>query len=115
MSFGALLRSQRVAARKSLRALAQCLDLSPTYLSMVEREELPPFGADHIGLAARFIGCDAVELLQSAINDRSTVKLEASLSDAHREAATALAMNWNTLTRVQLRAIECIATGKAGR
>lgn len=113
MSFGTLLRNKRVAARKSLREFARVLGLSATYVSCVERNELPPFGVDHVRAAATFIGCDAIELLHAAMNARATVSLDASPSEAHRAAATALAMNWGALTAEQLDAIRAIADGGA--
>jgi transcriptional regulator with XRE-family HTH domain len=111
-SFGTLLRDQRVAARKSLRELARVLGLSATYVSCVERNELPPFGAEHVRAAAQYIGCDAIELLRAAMDARATVTLDASATDAHRAAATALAMNWGLLTAQQLDAIRTIVEGR---
>lgn len=111
-TFGALLRDKRVVARKSLRGLAAVLGLSATYVSMVERGELPPFGADHVRSAATFIGCDAIELLRAAMDARATVSLDASATEAHRAAATALALNWGALTAGQLNVIRAIAEGE---
>lgn len=94
-----------------MRALARRLDLSPTYLSQIETGKLPPLSAEHIRDAAVFIGCDAIELLRAAMDDRWTVELDASLGPAHRGAATALAMNWPALTEEQLLKIAAIANG----
>ena len=111
-TFGALMRDKRVAARKSLREFARALGLSATYVSCVERGELPPFGADHVRSAATFIGCDAIELLRAAMDARATVSLDASATEAHRAAATALALNWGALTAGQLNVIRAIAEGE---
>jgi len=113
MVFGALLRNRREASRKSLREFARCLGLSPSYVSMVELGKLPPFGADHIRAAAVFIGADPIELLQAAMADRNSVELDASVSQAHRTASTALAMHWHALTIQQLETIAAIVNGDA--
>ncbi len=110
--FGALLRARREASRKSMRGLARCLGLSPTYLSLVETGKLPPLGAEHTRTAATFIGCDAIELLQAALLERATISLDASESEAHRAAATALSTNWSVLSVTQLCAIRAIAEGE---
>lgn len=110
-SFGTLLRDKRVAARKSLREFARAMNLSATYVSRVERGELPPLGMDRLRSAAAFIGCDVDELLCAAIADRAFVRLDAGPTEAHRAAATALAVHWENLTAQQLDAICAIVEG----
>jgi transcriptional regulator with XRE-family HTH domain len=64
--FGAFIRRKREAKEIGLREMAKKIGVSPTYLSKVERDELPPPAEDKVRKIAEFIGRDADELLALA-------------------------------------------------
>jgi transcriptional regulator with XRE-family HTH domain len=57
--FGTMLREQRIAKGYSLRKFAELVDVSPTYLSLVEtgKAEYPP-SAERVRLMAEILGED---------------------------------------------------------
>jgi transcriptional regulator with XRE-family HTH domain len=65
-SFGALVRREREAKEIGLREMAKKIDVSPTYLSKIERDEFPPPAEDKVRKIAEIIGQDADELLALA-------------------------------------------------
>src|SRR5262249_61267020 len=65
-SFGPLVRREREAKQIGLREMAKMIDVSPTYLSKVERDEFPPPTEDKVRKIAEIIGHDADELLALA-------------------------------------------------
>jgi transcriptional regulator with XRE-family HTH domain len=65
-SFGALVRREREAKGIGLREMAKKIDVSPTYLSKVERDEFPPMAEDKVRKIAEIIGRDVDELLALA-------------------------------------------------
>jgi transcriptional regulator with XRE-family HTH domain len=64
--FGAFVRRERVAREIGLREMAKKIDVSPTYLSKIERDELPPPAEDKVKAIAKIIECDADDLLARA-------------------------------------------------
>ena len=64
--FGAFIRREREGKEFGLREMAKMIGVSPTYLSKVERDELPPPAEDKVRAIARIIGCDADDLLARA-------------------------------------------------
>jgi len=56
MNFGANLRKLREAKKITLRKLAFQCDVSPTYMSKIERGEMKPPSADTIGRIATQLG-----------------------------------------------------------
>jgi transcriptional regulator with XRE-family HTH domain len=66
--FGEVIRSKREAKGISLREMAKKLNLSPTYLSKVERDEIPPPAVERIVALAQFLGLPSDELF--ALADR---------------------------------------------
>jgi transcriptional regulator with XRE-family HTH domain len=65
-SFGPLVRREREAKQIGLREMAKMIDVSPTYLSKVERDEFPPPTEARVRKIAEIIGHDADELLALA-------------------------------------------------
>ena len=65
-SFGATVRRDRERLEIGLREMAKMIGVSPTYLSKVERNELPPPAEDKVKKIAEIIGRDADELLALA-------------------------------------------------
>jgi transcriptional regulator with XRE-family HTH domain len=64
--FGAFVRRRREEKEIGLREMAKMIGVSPTYVSKVERDELPPPAEDKVKLIAAIIGCDVDELLARA-------------------------------------------------
>jgi transcriptional regulator with XRE-family HTH domain len=61
--FGEFVRRERERKGIGLREMAKMIGISPTYLSMVERDVLAPPAEDKIKAIAQVIGCDVDELL----------------------------------------------------
>ncbi|HZT28771.1 MAG TPA: helix-turn-helix transcriptional regulator [Bryobacteraceae bacterium] len=64
--FGAHIRALREAQEISLRKFAERAQISPTYLSKVERDEFPPPGEEAVRRIADILGEDPDELLALA-------------------------------------------------
>jgi HTH-type transcriptional regulator, competence development regulator len=62
-SFGETVRRLREERKIGLRQFAKMLGVSPTYVSQIERGELPPPAEDKVKAMAKFLGQDADELL----------------------------------------------------
>lgn len=58
MGFGNDIKKIRQAKGYTLRAFAKLADISPTYLSKMEHETLPPCGAEAIARMADILGID---------------------------------------------------------
>jgi transcriptional regulator with XRE-family HTH domain len=65
-TFGALVRQEREAKGIGLREMAKMIEVSPTYLSKVERDEFPPPAEERVRAIAKIIECDVDELLALA-------------------------------------------------
>jgi transcriptional regulator with XRE-family HTH domain len=61
--FGEFVRRERERKGIGLREMARMVGISPTYLSMVERDVFAPPAEDKIRAIAQVIGCDVDELL----------------------------------------------------
>jgi len=64
--FGPTIRSLRTERGISLRKFAARIGITPTYLSKIEREEVPPPAEDKIQLMAKEMGQNPDELLALA-------------------------------------------------
>ena len=64
--FSAFIRRQRETRKISLREMAKMIGVSSTYLSKVERDQIPPPTEAKVKVIARIIECDADELLARA-------------------------------------------------
>jgi transcriptional regulator with XRE-family HTH domain len=62
-SFGALLRREREAKEIGLRDMARQIDVSPAYLSKVERGDFAPPAEGKVRAIAVILGQDADDLL----------------------------------------------------
>jgi HTH-type transcriptional regulator, competence development regulator len=65
-TFGSLVRQERERLKIGLREMARRIGMSPTYLSMIERDKFPPPAEDKITAIAQIIGSDRDELLALA-------------------------------------------------
>jgi transcriptional regulator with XRE-family HTH domain len=64
--FGAFVRREREGKGIGLREMAKMIGVSPTYLSMIERDVFAPPAEDKVRAIAQVIGCDVDELLGRA-------------------------------------------------
>src|SRR5262245_33606188 len=64
--FGEFVRRRREQKEIGLREMAKIIGVSPTYLSKIERDEVPPPAEDKVKKIAEIIGHDADELLALA-------------------------------------------------
>jgi len=64
--FGAYTRREREGKDIGLREMAKMIQVSPTYLSKVERDEFPPPAEDKVRAIAKILGCDVDDLLARA-------------------------------------------------
>jgi HTH-type transcriptional regulator, competence development regulator len=74
VSFGATVRQGRERMEIGLREMAKRVKVSPTYLSKVERDELPPPAEDKVKKIALILGRDEDELLALAGRVASDLK-----------------------------------------
>jgi transcriptional regulator with XRE-family HTH domain len=65
-TFGSVVRGRRQEREITLRGFASMIGISPTYLSKVERGELPPPAPDKIVLIAERLGLDEDDLFALA-------------------------------------------------
>jgi HTH-type transcriptional regulator, competence development regulator len=65
-NFGAVLREKRLAKGFSLRKFAKLVDVSPTYLSQVEQENVDPPTAERVQRMAELLGENADEMIALA-------------------------------------------------
>ncbi|MFO1091314.1 MAG: helix-turn-helix transcriptional regulator [Hyphomicrobiales bacterium] len=106
--FGRRVRRRREDLDIGLRELARRVALSPAYLSMVERGELPPPAEEKVVALARELKFDADELLASA--GRVSDKV-AELVRTHADELPELIRQWPKLPAEQRRTI--LASAKA--
>lgn len=64
--FGAFIRRMREAKEIGLREMAKKIEVSPTYLSKVERDEFAPPAEDRVKAIATILDLDADDLLARA-------------------------------------------------
>ena len=62
MSFGNFIRQKRLEAGYTLRKFAEKIDISPTFLSRMERDEIDPPGEEKIMAMAQALSIDSEEL-----------------------------------------------------
>lgn len=65
-AFGSFVRREREAREIGLREMAKMIEVSPTYLSKIERDELPPPVEGKVRAIAQIIKCDPDDLLARA-------------------------------------------------
>lgn len=73
MTFGELLRKERLAAQRTLREVAAWLGLSVPYLSDVEKGRRLPLRVEHVRKLAPFLGIEPDALVMAASVERSLV------------------------------------------
>ena len=108
-SFGAHVRRAREWKEIGLREMAKMIGVSPTYLSKVERDEMPPPAEDKVKLIAGILSEDADELL--ALAGRVSSDLSALIRQRPHEMAMLLRTTKNLSTE-QVRELARKAAGK---
>ena len=66
MSFGNFIRTKRLEAGYTLRKFAEKIELSPTFVSRMERDEIDAPGEDKISAMAQALSIDPEELILMA-------------------------------------------------
>jgi HTH-type transcriptional regulator, competence development regulator len=104
--FGATIRALREEKRIGLRQFARMLGVSATYLSKIEREEMPPPAEDRVKEIAWLLDQDADELL--ALAGKVASDLNEIIRNQPREMAaflrTASGLSGQELERLTERA-----------
>ncbi len=85
MSFGKTVREARMRAEITLRKFAEMIDVSPAYLSQIERDEYAPPAENRIKKIAQILKLNADEL--SAMAKRTPPELEKVFYENPREIA----------------------------
>lgn len=102
-TYGSATRARREELEIGLRAFAKKLGVSPTYVSRVERDELPPPAESRVKATAALLDLDPDELLALA------GKVSSDLAEIIRERPTAMASILRKVRNVtddELQAIE---------
>ena len=87
-TFGARVRRERQERDIGLRQAAKAIGVSPTYLSMVERDEFHPPAEDKVRAIAKLLDLDVDELL--ALAGKVASDVTAIIRDHPRELASFL-------------------------
>ena len=88
IKFGAFVRQEREAREIGLREMAKMIEVSPTYVSKVERDEFPPPAEDKVRKIAKILKLDVDELL--ALAGRVSSDLSEIIRENPRELAALL-------------------------
>lgn len=87
-TFGPTVRRRREEREIGLREMAKQIGVSPTYLSKLERDQLPPPAEDKVNAIADILGFDRDELL--ALAGRVSSDLTEIIRENPRELAALL-------------------------
>ncbi len=106
-AFGVQLRDLRIKCKKTLKDLAEALDVSVVYVSDIERGKRNPPAQDKIHKIASFFHTSPSTLLEAAALDRDRVELEldGEAESMSSRTALALARRWSTISDEELNEI----------
>jgi transcriptional regulator with XRE-family HTH domain len=107
--FGATIRELREEKRIGLRQFARMIGVSATYLSKIERSEMPPPAEDRVKEIARLLDQDPDELL--ALAGKVASDLTEIIRNRPREMASFL-RSTSGLSGQELERLAKQATGK---
>lgn len=110
-SFGEFLRRHREQQNITLRKFAGLVGMSPTYLSKVERDEMPPPSEEKIRAISKVLNLDPDELLARA--GRVAADLEAIIQERPKQLAVLL-RSQRALTTSELDRIIAIIRRRSG-
>ena len=115
-TFGGRVRRKRMEKQITLRKFAEMIDVSPTYISQIERDEFKPPSDDKIREISKVLGEDEDEML--ALAERVPAALPGIIQKHPKEVATFLRTakgfsreDWKKLTQE----IADKPTGKKGK
>lgn len=108
-TFGGFVRDKRAEHSLTLGFVARAIEVTPSYVSDVERGRRAPFPDRKLPALAEVLRVPVDELVELARLSRG-ITLD-SRSREHQDAALALARAWARLTPQQLEAIAEIANG----
>ncbi|MBK9585477.1 MAG: helix-turn-helix transcriptional regulator [Alphaproteobacteria bacterium] len=115
-TFGGRVRRKRMEKQITLRKFAEMIDVSPTYISQIERDEFKPPSDDKIREISKVLGEDEDEML--ALAERVPADLPGIIQKHPKEVATFLRTakgfsreDWKKLTQE----IADKPTGKKGK
>jgi transcriptional regulator with XRE-family HTH domain len=107
-TFGERVRRKRMEKQITLRKFAEMIDVSPTYISQIERDEFDPPPENRIKVMAEILGDNADELL--ALTKRVPSDLPAIIQEHPLEVAMFLRTakgfsreDWQKLTQEIVR------------
>jgi transcriptional regulator with XRE-family HTH domain len=111
--FAQIARAARLAARVTLKEVADKLGVSIAYVSEVERGNRPAPSPSRAIAWARAVRCDnPSSFANAALADRSFVQLDVeAVPDFRRDAAFAFARSFDGLTEEQAEQIQKIVGG----
>lgn len=89
--FGRLIKKIRISSDKTLREVAEVLEVGVSYLSDVEQGRRKPFTPDLIGRFAGFVGADEDELRQLAMKERRQIEIPVNKGEQVNVLAYSLA------------------------
>ncbi len=118
IGFGDYVREARISRQISLRDLARRVGISPTYLSHVELDRVPPPSPPKIRKLAEILGLDDMEALERAgrwsenaaqvLTERPKLRglfnLVFAMSEGDLDRLTSEAQSWSPPQRVKAQA-----------
>lgn len=109
MTFGSALRAARIHSGRTIRELADMLDISDPYLSEVERDIKAPLTDPRVRLAAAYLNADKDLLLALATEGRKYNAVPGSMTDPRRRRfATALLRRLGSMSEEEFRKLESV-------
>jgi transcriptional regulator with XRE-family HTH domain len=79
-SFGEFVRKSRRASNKSLQEVADALQVTPVYVSEVERGKRPPFVTTRLPALAQVLNLDLTTLLRAAWAEKKMIDFDPASS-----------------------------------
>ncbi|HXG35339.1 MAG TPA: helix-turn-helix transcriptional regulator [Dehalococcoidia bacterium] len=108
LRFGEQMQRDRIKRRINLRDLGRRLELSPVYLSDIERGQRRPPPLQIVSKIARVLEADTGTYLKLALRERKAVELpveNGGVHDARLRAALVLARAWGQMNDEELEGL----------
>lgn len=108
--FGRRIQDLRIDSGKTLREVAEVLDVKISYLSDIEHGRKKPFAPELLNKFVKFIGCDGNELQYLAVRERDSIEIPLSRgSNKINELAFALARSIDSGSISDATAVELLS------
>ncbi len=104
-AFGTKIRRLREQAKKSMKELADAMNVSVVYISDIERGQRNPPQGDKLKAIADFLHLDFEEVQTWARRDRKRVELDLKGDGPISDAALTLARRWDGITEDEAKEI----------